>query len=127
MNFYEASFDIKALHQHFEENREKVCNESLQEALEKCNEWEMPTERRKRQKKRMPGETAMDVDLSAKDEMMKVMKNAVDGLMAEINEKPERLHDLDCRFGFLLDVNVLIGSDEEEKVAQLRKNCIRVG
>lgn len=67
----------------------------------------------------------MDADLSAKDG--RVMKNAVDRLMAEINERTERLYDLDCRFGFLLDMNVLIGSDEEEKVAQLKENCIRVG
>lgn len=120
MKFYEASCDIKALHQHFEENREKVCNESPQETLKKCNEWEIPTEQRKRQKKRIHRETAMDTDLSAKDGMMRVMKNAVDRLIAEINERTERLHDLDCRFGFLLDINVLIGSDEEEKVAQLK-------
>lgn len=106
MNFYEASCDIKTLHQHFEENREKVCNESLQEALEKCNQWEIPSERRKRQKRRMPGETAMDANLSAKDKIIRVMKNAFNMLMAEINEITERLHDLDCRFWFLLDINV---------------------
>ena len=52
----------------------------------------------------MPGEKAKDVGLTAKEEMMRIMKETIDHLHNEMEDRFVCLHDLDSKFGFPLDV-----------------------
>lgn len=58
----------------------------------------------------MPGETPKDAGLSAKDEMMRVLKKASDGLIVKVKERTKRLQDLHSRLGFILDMDMLLDS-----------------
>lgn len=51
MNFHDAALDLKALRDHFNDEREALVTESLEVGLRLCQEWEVETERRPRQKK----------------------------------------------------------------------------
>ena len=60
----------------------------------------------------MPGETAQDAGLSAKQEIMRLMKGSVDRLLSELKERFTRLDDLNKIFGFLLNVQELLTESE---------------
>ncbi|XP_066964214.1 uncharacterized protein [Macrobrachium rosenbergii] len=85
-----------------------ICNESLSAALELCANYDVMVELRTRIKKRMPGETATDVGLSAKQEIMRLMKGTIDRLHTEMKQRSTRLEDLDNKFRFLLDVEQIL-------------------
>ena len=55
----------------------------------------------------MGDENSRDAGLTAKEEMERVMKETLDRLNREIDERFARLHDTDTKFGFLLDVGGL--------------------
>jgi hypothetical protein len=124
MNFHDAAKDIKALREHFIDERESIISESLDQGIALCQEWNVEVERRQRRKKRMAGEQARDAGLTAKEEMNRVMKGTLDRLHREMNERFSRLHDTDTKFGFLLDVQKLCYCDD---VLTLEKNCENFG
>lgn len=93
---------------YFNENREAICNESLSAALELCENYDVIVELRTIIKKRMPGETATDVGLNAKQEIMRLMKDTIDRLLTEMKQRSTRLEDLDNKFGFLLDAEQIL-------------------
>ncbi|XP_066964224.1 uncharacterized protein [Macrobrachium rosenbergii] len=100
INFHNAAKDLKALEMYFNENREAICNESLCAALELCENYDVMIVRPE-QRKRMPGETATDVGLCVKQEIMRLMKGTIDRLcMTEVKQRSSRLEDLDNKFGF---------------------------
>lgn len=114
MNFHDAALDLKALRDHFNDEREALVTESLEVGLRLCQEWEVETERRPRQKKRMAGETSRDAGLTDKQEIERVMKGTIDRLYMEMDERFTRLHDTDEKFGFLLDVEGLCYSVDSD-------------
>ena len=56
--------------------------------------------------------------------MERVMKGTLDSLHRELDERFARLHDIDAKFGFLLDVEGLCyGADSND----LKKKCENLG
>ncbi len=124
MNFHDAALDLKALRDNFDDEREVLVSESLEEGLRLCQEWNIEVERRERRKKRMADENSRDAGLTAKEEMERVMKGTLDSLHREMDERFARLHDTDAKFGFLLDVEGLCyGTDSND----LKKKCENLG
>jgi hypothetical protein len=60
----------------------------------------------------MPGELARDSGWSAEEEIIRVMKSILDRLQQEITTRFTRLRDLDSKFGFLLDIENLLKSED---------------
>lgn len=107
MNFHDAALDLKVLRDHFDDEREVLVSESLEEGLGLCQEWNVKVERRQRRKKQMAGENSRNDGLTVKKEIERVMKETLDRLHREMDERFIRLHDIDAKFGFLLDVERL--------------------
>jgi hypothetical protein len=113
MNLQEAAADLGSLRQNLTEERGEICERSLQKGLEIAQQWDIATERRVRRRRMMPGEDARDAGLTMKEELNRVIKLAIDTLAQEIDDRSERLRDLNSCFGFLLDINSLLSSDHE--------------
>ncbi|CAN7942344.1 unnamed protein product [Ixodes pacificus] len=124
MNFHDAALDMKALRDHFHDERETLVSEPLDEGLGLCEAWNVDVERRSRRKKQMPGEKSKGEELTAKQGIERVMKFTLDRLHSEIDERFTRLQDTDAKFGFLLDVNKLCYSDDKN---ELKTNCYTFG
>ncbi|XP_053101887.1 52 kDa repressor of the inhibitor of the protein kinase-like [Hemicordylus capensis] len=114
MNFHNAELHLKVLQDCFH------VSEALDVGHRLCEEWDVDFERRPRRKKRMPGEKSRDAGLTAREEMERVMKGALDRLNRELGERFTRLHDTDAKFGFLLDSEGLCYSADTEN---LKNNC----
>lgn len=69
----------------------------------------------------MPGELARDAGLCAEQEIVRVMKSVLDRFQQELNSRFNRLKDLNCKFGFLLDIKNLL---TDENLEVLRQSCI---
>ncbi|XP_065077070.1 52 kDa repressor of the inhibitor of the protein kinase-like [Ochlerotatus camptorhynchus] len=107
MNFHDAALDLESLRDHFYNERERLVSKALEVGLNLCQEWEVETERRPRRKKTMAGETSKDAGLKTTQETERAMKETIDRLHTEMDDRFTRLHDTDAKFGFLLDVEGL--------------------
>ncbi|CAL1672403.1 unnamed protein product [Lasius platythorax] len=74
MNFHNAALNLKALRDHFDDEREVLVSESLEEELGLRREWNVKVERCQRRKKRMASENSRDDGLIVKEEVERVMK-----------------------------------------------------
>ncbi|KAJ8045247.1 hypothetical protein HOLleu_08215 [Holothuria leucospilota] len=126
MNFEDAVMDLKALRDHFSGAREVLISESVEEGLSLCQEWEVEVERRRRRKKRMSSENSRDTGLTAKEEMERVMKGTLDRLNREMDDRFQRLHDTDSKFGFLLNVHGLCYCTVSKEL-HMQENCKKLG
>ncbi|KAJ6668573.1 hypothetical protein lerEdw1_012055 [Lerista edwardsae] len=114
------SLDLKGLRDLFLNEREVLVSESLERGFALCEEWDVEIERHVRCRKTMAGEKCRDAGLTAKQEIERIMKGALDRLHRELDEIFTRLHNTDTKFGFLLDTNGLCYSDEK---VNLKNNC----
>ena len=65
--------------------RDVLVKQCIERAIKMCEEQEIPIEERRiRRKKRMPGEHAEDVDLSAIKEIKRCMLEAMDRFRSEV-------------------------------------------
>ncbi|KFM73429.1 Zinc finger MYM-type protein 1, partial [Stegodyphus mimosarum] len=118
MNFHNAARDIQALQEYLLQNRDEICMKSLEDAKELCNACDIQAERRQRKKKKMPGEIADDVGLTAENEMLRLMKSMLDKIHIEMVDRFISLKKVDSNFGFLLDVNGLMATGNESSLKQ---------
>lgn len=125
MNFREAFHDLESLATELAEIRDKLCDEAIEKAKSLCEKWDIDTTIRVRRRRKMPGELARDVGLSAESEISRVMKSVLDRLQQEICTRFTRLSDLNFKFGFLLDVENLLNKDNVDN--DLEKNCKNLG
>jgi hypothetical protein len=125
MNFKDAASDLESLEINLTEIREDLCINSVEKAKTRCVKWGVEVERRTRRGRRMPGELAQDAGLSAEEELIRVMKSALDRLQQEMLTRFSRLKDLNLKFGFLLDVKTLFNKEDQEDqdVNTLRQQC----
>ena len=72
----------------------------------------------------MPGERAGDCGLSAGDEVSRVLKMILDCFQQELTTRFRRLNDLNKKFGFLLDVRILLKRDSDENQESLPQHCL---
>ncbi|XP_066938278.1 uncharacterized protein [Macrobrachium rosenbergii] len=107
MNFHEAAQDIEALQVYFLANREDIYQTSIKKAKELCHAWNVRIARRCRVKKKILGETGDAAGLSAENEMQHLLKGTIDRMHNEMGERYIRLHNLDSKFAFLLDIKEL--------------------
>ena len=124
MNFHDASQDVRAIQEHFTENRDCICQDSIEKAKELCDHWEIRIDRRRRRKKKMPGESGDDAGLSEEVEMVRLMKGTINSLNTEMGERLVRLRNLDNTFGFLLDVKGLLSlvcPEAEEHINSIKQ------
>ena len=113
MNFKEAAADIKALQRRITEEREAVCEAAINFGKEKCEEWGLQINNRRRRRTRMPGEQSEDEGLPTVDEMKRTLLSIMDHLTMEMTGRIERLGALDRSFGFLLSIGHLLNTDDE--------------
>ena len=126
MNFHNAAFDLKGLRDRFNNERERIIDEYLENGKMLCDKWGVEFERRPRPKKRMAGENVRDAGLSATDQMKRVMKGALDRLHKEMNDRFSRLFDIDVKYGFLLDVQRLCYSRDSGNLESMCDNLASV-
>lgn len=97
-HFQDATLNLKALRDHFDE-REVLVSESLDEKeLGFCQEWNVKVERCQKRKKQIVSENSRDDGLTIKEEMERVMKRTFDRLHREMDERFTHLHDIDAKF-----------------------------
>lgn len=89
------------------DDKRKILVNKLLEGLGLCQKWNVECERRQRRRKRINDENSIDIGLTAKEEMERVMKRTLDRLYKEMDARFARLYDTDIKFGFLLDVKGL--------------------
>ena len=69
-----------------------------------------------------------DSGLTAEEEIVRIMKGALDRLHQEMTTRFTRLRDLDQKLGFLLDVDHLLKDDiTTDALNILRQQCIVLG
>ena len=83
-------------------DRDALVKQSLKTAIKICERQEIPIEeRRVRRKKKMPGEHAEDVSLSAVEEIKSCMLEAMDRFRSEAEKWFSEICMLNEVFGFL--------------------------
>ena len=90
-------------------------------------EWGIEVERRIRRLGIMPGERAGDSGFSAEDEASRVLKMVLDCFQQELTTRFRRLSDLNKKFGFLLDVRILLKMDGDKNQESLPQHCLDLG
>ncbi|CAI9732824.1 Hypothetical predicted protein [Octopus vulgaris] len=100
VNFHYASLDLKGLCDYFIASREVLVADSLEEGLNTCRKWQKSC----RRSQRVIHDVSIIDELTAKNNMRKTMNEAIDRLHKEMNARYSRLHDLDTKFGFLIDI-----------------------
>nr|XP_042913678.1 uncharacterized protein LOC122273728 [Parasteatoda tepidariorum] len=124
INFHEAALDLKALRNFFQGEREELVSEAIEKGNDLCKEWDVPFEKRQRRIRRMAGEKERDVGLTAKEEINRIMKNALDRLDQEMDQRFVSLNDIDSKFGFLLNTEELFyGKNSFTSSSHVKNKC----
>ncbi|KAL3848163.1 hypothetical protein ACJMK2_019037 [Sinanodonta woodiana] len=113
MNLRETAAALDALKQDLTNGRDNICAVSVQKGLRLEETGDISTEKRVRLKRRMPGDNSSDAGMSMKDEINRVMKQALDTLSQQLQDHSKRIQYINYLFGFLLDVTSLIGREQE--------------
>jgi hypothetical protein len=113
MNFKEAASDIEALQKRISQERETVCDTAITFGREKCEEWGLEVNNRRRRRTRMAGEQSADEGLSTVEEMKRTLLSIMDRLAMEMTGRFEKLRVLDNSFGFLLDIRHLLNTNDD--------------
>lgn len=85
---------LRALKVFLEEQRTNVVDSVVQQALAKCEELDIPTEKRIRRKRRMPGEEPRDAGLSLQLETKKAMLECLDRFHIELDTRGKAVNDI---------------------------------
>ena len=115
------------LENYLKEFRDHLCQNAIEYSKGRCMEWGIEVERRVRRRRIMPGERAGDSGLSAEDEVSRVLKMILDCFQQELTTRFRRLNDLNKKFGFLLDVRILLIRDGDENQESLQQHCLDLG
>ncbi|XP_065658010.1 uncharacterized protein LOC136082530 [Hydra vulgaris] len=123
-NFKDAASNMEMLENYLKEFRDHLCKNAIEYSKGRCIEWGIEVERRVRRRRIMPGERAGDRGHSAEDEVSRVLKMVFDCFQQELTTRFRRLNDLNKKFGFLLDVRILLKKDGDES---LQQHCLDLG
>ena len=127
MNFKVAASDMEMLENCLKEFRDHLCQNAIEYSKGRYMEWGIEVERRVRRRRIMPRERAGDSSLSAIDEVSRVLKMVLDCFQQELTTRFRRLNDLNKKFGFLLNVRILLKGDGDENQESLQQNCLDLG
>ena len=93
---------MKAFFHFLVQERDNLVKDSVEAAIKKCTELEIPIEDRiVRRRRRMPGEHAKDAGLSIVEEVRRCMFQALDRFKREADTRFTSIHRLNDMFGFL--------------------------
>ena len=81
---------LDALKMFLHEERDQLVEQTIERALERSKEYEIPVERRIRRKKTMPGEQAQDEGLSLQEENKRAVLECVDRFHSDLDKKIKR-------------------------------------
>lgn len=112
-----AADALKILGQSFIQRREDIVEQAINKTISWCEKKEIPLQKRRRRKKRMPGESTQDEVLTATQAIRRVMLAVTDMLVSEITTRGQRLFELDEKFSFLTRARSGGLGDEETKAA----------
>jgi hypothetical protein len=104
---------IKSLQIFLEERRMSLADNAVRQALSKCLELGISTEKRTRRRKKMPGEEANDAGLSLQQETKKSMLECLDRFQMELETRGRAMKDILHTFCAIQPVPLISASDEE--------------
>ncbi len=104
---------LRALKVFLEKQRMNVVDNAIQQALAKCEELNISTEKRTRRKSRMPGEEARDAGLSLQQETKKAMLECLDRFHIELDTRGKAVNDILLTFCAVQPDHIICASDEE--------------
>ncbi|XP_028968387.1 uncharacterized protein LOC100903808 [Galendromus occidentalis] len=119
MNFHEAANDLSSLKNTFSREGCDFVDAAITDGQCLCDEYDVAFEKRNRRRRSMPDEHR-NSEISAIQEMRRVMYSTIDRLQREMRERFERLTNLDNTFGFLLDTQRLL----QGQLNELRSDCL---
>jgi hypothetical protein len=104
---------LRALKVFLEEQRTNVVDNAVQQALAKCEELDIPTEKSIRRKRRIPGEEARDVALSLQQETKRAMLECLDRFHIELDTRGKAVYDNLLTFCAVQPDHIVCANDEE--------------
>ena len=111
---------MKAFVHFLVEERDNLLKDSVEAAIKKCTELEIPIENRRVRRRRMPGEHAEDAGLSVVEEERRCMFQALDRFKREAETRFTSIHRLNDMFGFL-NPHTLLKSESHEVFSYIFK------
>ena len=99
-NVLAAADALKMLEQSFIQRRDDIVEEAINRATCWC-EKEIPLQKRRRKRKRLPGESTHDEVLTATQAIRRMMLAVIDVLVSEMTTRGQRLFELHKKFAFL--------------------------
>lgn len=103
MNFHEAAGDIEALHMHFRDEKTQIVSESVAVGIEMAERLEVSTNKRARN------------GTTQREQIEAAMNKSLEQVELEFQKRFTQLRFMDEHFGFLLDVETILYSDEDLK------------
>ena len=122
LSLEECTHKMKAFIAFLINERDALVKQCIKRAIKICEEQEIPIEERRiRRKKRMPGEHAEDVGLSAVEEIKRCMLEAMDRFRSEAEKRLSEMCLLNEVFGFLNSHTLLRSNSIEIDVGKFEK------
>lgn len=107
-----------------EEQRTKVVDNAVQQALAKCEELDIPTEKRIIRKRRLPGEGARDAGLSLQQETKRAMLECLDRFHMELDTRGKAVNDILLTFSAVQPDHIICANDEEIQLSVTKLTAV---
>lgn len=115
---------LRALKVFLEEQRTKVVDNAVQQALAKCEELDIPTEKRIIRKRRLPGEEARDAGLSLQQETKRAMLECLDRFHMELDTRGKAVNDILLTFSAVQPDHIICANDEEIQLSVTKLTAV---
>jgi len=104
---------LSAVKTFLEEQRSSIVVSAIQQALAKCEEHDIPFEKRIRRKRKMPGEEARDSGLSLQQETKRAMLECLDRFHVELDTRGKAVNDILLTFCVVQPDSLICANNEE--------------
>ena len=115
---------LRALNVFLEEQLTRVVDNALQQALAKCEELDIPTEKRIIRKRRLPGEEARDAGLSLQQETKRAMLECLDRFHMELDTRGKAVNDILLTFSAVQPDHIICANDEEIQLSVTKLTAV---
>lgn len=115
----QVAIKLESLQLFIMEKRMQLVDDAVNFALQKSDEYNLPTEKRIRRKKRMPGEleSSTDAGLTLRAELQKDMLECLDRFHTELETRSKSIKDVAALFEVVQPKTLLLANNEELKLA----------
>ena len=100
-----------------------IISDAIENGEISCSKWNVETVKRRRFRKRKDVDQERVEYPSLLDDIKIQMEEGIEILILEMSERFSRFHDLDFKFGFLLNINQLLYRETEN----LEEQCSTFG